>query len=620
MSQLLIDTLTVSLFGIFLQHGHSELFVANTSIYFSSVNGGILGDFITVNTSVYISQDSHFDLNRASLRLYSSNWSVFGSIVADGSILDADVASEIVLSETSRCHLENSIIGSKHITMSGSSNICRNSTFFSDLTLLNNISISQCRVIGNVFLEKESVMTILPNTVWGLNVTEIFHILGIINVLLNDSLIIGYSLCVWVNAHDLNAISSVVTAGIPRQNINLELKNDCVQLTHMGCPPGTERLAGGTCELCNSGYHNYRYNSICSRCPKGMVAVWNRTACKFCDVGSFLVENFSSYCMPCISGAFCNATALSKPSGFCAAGTYNPMLGAVSIEACRQCPAGYYQNLEGQEACKLCEPGTYTDKNGSKQCMACPAGKYCLDGCFQANGDGVCPAGTYSILGSGKTLSCTLCDAGTYNVMLGSTMATACLPCPAGAYCLTKCNSSIGNGFCVAGTYSAVGSGVNSSCMLCPKGRNCMPGCTSSTGSTLCESCGSGSFFDENQTKCQPCPPGMYKNESKLGARCETCHEGWVANTSGSKTCTECPNGYTSSWDRIVCLPCSPTTSLTPSFINQTECFPCTLPNLILDDMCVDPFNPGSSFYAANVSLFYRSLNASVLNVTLVKR
>lgn len=620
LSQLLIDTLTVSLFGIFLQQGHSELFVTSTSIYCSSVNGGILGDFITVNTSLYISQDSHFDLNCASLRLYSSNWSVFGSIVADGSILDADVASEIVLSETSRCHFENSIIGSKHITMSGSSNICKNSTFFSDLTLLNNISISQCRVTGNVFLEKESVMTILPNTVWGLNVTETFHILGRINVLLNDSLIIGYSFCVWANAHDLSAMSSVTTDGIPKQNINLELKNDCVQLTHMGCPPGNERLAGGTCELCHSGYHNYRYNSICSRCPKGMVAVWNRTTCKFCDVGSFLVENSTYNCMPCISGAFCNATGLSKPSGFCAAGTYNPTPGAVSIEACRQCPSGYYQNLEGQEACKLCESGTYTDKNGSTQCMACPAGKYCLDGCSRAHGDGVCPAGTYSILGTGKSFSCTHCDAGTYNVMLGSTMASACLPCPAGAYCLTKCNSSIGNGFCVAGTYSAVGSGVNSSCMLCPEGRNCMPGCTSSTGSTLCEPCESGSFFDENQTKCQPCPPGMFKNESKFGARCEICHEGWVANNAGSKTCTKCPNGYTSSSDRILCLPCSPTTHLTTSSINQTECFPCTVPNLVLDDMCVDPFNPGSSFYAANVSLFHRNLNASVLNVTLVKR
>jgi hypothetical protein len=67
-------------------------------------------------------------------------------------------------------------------------------------------------------------------------------------------------------------------------------------------------------------------------------------------------------------------------------------------------------------------------------------------------------------------------------------------------------------------------------------------------------------------------------------------------------------------------LPCSPTTHLTTSSINQTECFPCTVPNLVLDDMCVDPFNPGSSFYAANVSLFHRNLNASVLNVTLVKR
>jgi hypothetical protein len=300
-SQLLIDLDTVLLFGIFLQQNKSELFVANTSFHCSSVKGSIVGNFTTVNTSIYISQDSHFDLNHASLRLYFSTWSVNGAIVAYESVLDADVASNILLRETSSCHFENSIIGSKHMIISGISSICKNSLFLSDLTMLNNMSVLQCKIIGNVFLEKESVVTILPYTVWGLNVTGMFHILGKIRVLLNDSHKIGYSLCVWANALDLSAISSVTTDGIPRDNVHIELKNDCVQLTHLGCPPGKERTAGGTCELCNSGYHSSQYNSMCEICPKGMFADKNRTACKFCEAGSFFsIEYSSSYCITCI--------------------------------------------------------------------------------------------------------------------------------------------------------------------------------------------------------------------------------------------------------------------------------------------------------------------------------
>jgi hypothetical protein len=532
-----------------------------------------------------------------------------------------DSGSSMIFYEHSSSLIDNSAVRSTYLNISGNTIICKKSILISDVSILKNISVSECDIVGDLLVESGTFVTILQNADWGINVSGSLQLFGHILVLLDSSSIIGYSMCIWTKAAHSETNLSIYIDGIPKENVVLEQKKYCMQLTHRGCPPGKHLSSIGQCVFCDPGYYSSQFNSQCMRCPRGMHAISSGTECDFCPAGSFSDGNASStQCSPCPKGMICNATGLSEPSGMCPAGTYNFMLGAKSDDACMLCPIGQYQDVIGQHSCLPCNPGTFSDKNGSIECKVCKAGRYCLLGCAYLDGDGLCPAGSFSTLGTGKSSSCTSCPEGTYNSNVGSTTASACLMCPAGVFCLIGSNSSFGSGFCAAGTYSAVGTGSNASCSPCPVDRYCMTGCESDFGSTLCEKCEAGNYFEVRTKTCQLCEPGTFNNGTKKITVCDVCNAGFLAKHPGSTSCMQCPSGYTSSVDRKSCVLCSFQDPEALSSGNETACLPCTMPNFVFNNSCINPFNPAKTFFSRNVSLCFPKLNTSVLDEQFIAR
>ena len=90
----------------------------------------------------------------------------------------------------------------------------------------------------------------------------------------------------------------------------------------------------------------------CSKCPQGQYT--NNQAgvfktCKNCPRGWYQGETGTQYCLPCLTGAFQNATGGSSckicPIGFSNGDTVNE-------ESCTSCKAGRFQNDSEQANCK----------------------------------------------------------------------------------------------------------------------------------------------------------------------------------------------------------------------------------------------------------------------------
>lgn len=622
LSTVTIDLSLVTCLGTFLQHHQSTIRTFNTILDLSLSNTSIFGIFVAKNATLWLSEFSNIVLKNSSMSLFSSFLRVLGHFTHLNSVISMDAASSMFFGEQSNYFIDNSTFLAKQVNFSGKKFMCTNSIISSDVTMLNDVSISHCLIIGNAIVEIGCVVSFPNEANWGMNVTGSTTFLGYIRTRLHFSTRIGHSICILTSNNSLDANIPIIVDGIPKERVHVELKAKCITLTHKGCPPGEEPFNVSDCIKCHIGYYCSEYNSKCKRCPEGMYASIGESSCHFCSRGSFF-RGYSSLpptCTDCQPGMFCNSTGLSRPSGSCDAGTYNPVYGATSRDACRPCPVGQFQNLNGQGTCSYCPAGSYSHINGSVQCFLCPAGKYCLDGCFNSEGDGTCPPGSYSTLGTGKSDSCTSCPAGTYSKYAGTTSLKSCLMCPEGAFCLERCNSSVGSGFCSAGSYSTTGSGENASCSPCPKDRICLPGCGSNVGSVLCDQCRSGSFFDISQKICRLCLPGTFKNANTSSITCDVCSPGSFAQDFGSHECSECPSGYTSTVGSASCVPCSvERLALLPSS-NKTICSICTRPNVLFDGLCIDPFQTRSSLFGTNVSLNFPLLNVSVLNETFITR
>ena len=142
------------------------------------------------------------------------------------------------------------------------------------------------------------------------------------------------------------------------------------------CRPGSvQPLAGqGTCMPCAAG--SYQSES-------------NAKACVACAAGSYCTEG-AVVASPCTEGTYSNAAGLGSRDGctvcptgtFCFAGATAPMscskgtyAASERSQLCDACPAGSYQNLEGQTACKVCIKGSYCEV-GSTTPLLCAAGTY----------------------------------------------------------------------------------------------------------------------------------------------------------------------------------------------------------------------------------------------------
>eukprot|EP00826_Nyctotherus_ovalis_P048194 TRINITY_DN5647_c0_g1_i4.p3 TRINITY_DN5647_c0_g1~~TRINITY_DN5647_c0_g1_i4.p3 ORF type:complete len:139 (+),score=5.63 TRINITY_DN5647_c0_g1_i4:119-535(+) len=93
---------------------------------------------------------------------------------------------------------------------------------------------------------------------------------------------------------------------------------------------------------------------------------------------------------------------------YCDPGTYQPQAGQTN---CHPCPEGTFASPEGQLSCAECPFGTYNTGTGNPSCSNCPAGTY---------SDGVVRNVCYS------------CPKGTYNPSAGKVGASSCLPCSPG--------------------------------------------------------------------------------------------------------------------------------------------------------------------------------------------
>lgn len=187
------------------------------------------------------------------------------------------------------------------------------------------------------------------------------------------------------------------------------------------------------------------------------------------------------YVANCPTGYWC-PEATGMPIA-CAAGTYQPDIGAETIDACipcpvahfcgaatttpSSCPAGTYRNRTGAlpGECDICEAGGYCPSGSSAKTPA-PAGTYIsLTGRGSLQDALLCPSGSYCLFGS--TLP-TPCLEGTYNNLTGAGNETACLTCQSGTFCG---QASAFPTACPAGTFSpTVAAVAREQCSTCEQG------------------------------------------------------------------------------------------------------------------------------------------------------
>lgn len=117
-----------------------------------------------------------------------------------------------------------------------------------------------------------------------------------------------------------------------------------------------------------------------------------------------------------------------------------------------RCPTGHYCP-KGSTLPIECPAGSYQDKEGQTNCKPCPAGFFCLAKASTYN-DTICPSGRYCPVNTSVPI---LCQEGTFNNLTGQTEESNCVLCTAGKYCqgsgLSKPTADCyGGWYCVNGS------------------------------------------------------------------------------------------------------------------------------------------------------------------------
>ena len=200
------------------------------------------------------------------------------------------------------------------------------------------------------------------------------------------------------------------------------------------------------------------------------------------------------------------------------------------------CPAGTYQDDEGQDDCKPCPTGYYCYANSTTYIgNECPRGHYCLEGTSSPH--------HYP------------CNPGRYNPKPRGNSSADCLPCDPGHYCAGFGNEKPTNS-CTAGFFCP---GENR--VAQPSASRCTPG----------HFCPQGSY---NMTKCLP---GWYCDVEGLHEPVAQCDKGYYCPLgSFSRQQEECPAGHYCPLGSPVPSPCQPGSYLPGSrHENVSECLPC---------------------------------------------
>lgn len=374
-------------------------------------------------------------------------------------------------------------------------------------------------------------------------------------------------------------------------------------------PCGTGKYssqAASSCEFCPRGYfcpvQATTYSALLTiyKCPAGMycggnVSVIPTTESHACTAGNYCPEatpapiacdqgtynpisgaKSSSDCLPCWPGYTC-ATQTLVPSQKCSPGyyclegskptdniacpfsTYNPLSGGASLDACADCPAGYYcpqagmhtpvdcpqgyfclpgvrepdmcpkgtfgnsTRLRDHVECTPCSPGKYCDQPGlTEPTGVCSAGHYCIQGSKSstATGEpwtgGVCPPGGYCPSGTAVSLPC---PPGTFSNVTGAQDQSSCTSCPIGYYCEGS-NAAEPSGPCDAGYY-----------------------CTGGSSSRTQYPAPVGYFTLQGSSAAAPCPLGTFNSQTGQSS-CLNCPAGFSCLNHGLAIPNDCPIGY----------------------------------------------------------------------------
>ncbi|KAM6933259.1 uncharacterized protein FYW49_001626 [Xenentodon cancila] len=377
--------------------------------------------------------------------------------------------------------------------------------------------------------------------------------------------------------------------------------------TPMLCPEGHYCPPAGTFSK-QMGLSN---ESDCELCPPGRYCSSSGLAAPagLCSPG-YLCIHGSVSAQPdegptggrCSAGSYCpQGTSYMVP---CPPGTFSPMDGAVSIDACQPCLPGHYCAEVGLSSPSgPCSPGFYCTEGsrtatplgnvmgtflGSSaaesedDCEACYPGFYCPLWA-QMSVDLLCPPGwfcpTRSVSGYQPGFYCmegssvpSPCPVGHVSPLAGKASLADCSLCPSGSFCNSSALTEP-SGLCSPGHFCTLGS-TKPSPVSQPYGDVCPLGHFCPQGSGSPKACPVGSFLPEpgaiSLSHCRPCPPGKYCRYAGAGQPSGLCDEGFFCS-GGADSPT--PRANASS---VICLleilGLSSMTTDTSLWVHNTSC------------------------------------------------
>eukprot|EP00741_Cyanophora_paradoxa_P010835 tig00020552_g10476.t1 len=290
----------------------------------------------------------------------------------------------------------------------------------------------------------------------------------------------------------------------------------CVQLPAGRYSPLEGLLLDEDAPLCPAGNYSAAGSTACSQCEKGTWADGGAAGCYDCPQHTYANET-GMPCTPCPENLFTTATKWTFQCAPCLPGSYLPRPGDSN---CITCPSNAYSGFGALYNCSYCPLGEYPTSDLST-CAKCKPGEYqpsenvpCIP----------CPPGRWS-------------SAGTFG---------NCSECTMGREVTDKQD---GCQWCRPGYYVPEG---EVKCFLCPED-------SASSGGEGCRQCGPGFVSPDDRLECRACPPGTFEDVLNANAtgECTPCPLNSVAPFANSTACDACAEGYVSSPDSTLCLPCN---------------------------------------------------------------
>ncbi|KAJ3442002.1 hypothetical protein M0812_14024 [Anaeramoeba flamelloides] len=273
--------------------------------------------------------------------------------------------------------------------------------------------------------------------------------------------------------------------------------------------------------------------------------------CQECPAGTYQDQEGQTYCKKCTVGQYQNKTGTTFCDD-CQKGFFQDLEGQTN---CQICPVGSYQSQKKQKDCKKCTVGQYQDKEGSLFCYDCPKGFF--QDLEEQPECKICPVGSYQ--NQIRQPNCMNCSVGTYQNKEGQRF---CYDCPLNTYqdqeSKTECKE------CPIGTYTKNQRSTSiDDCIPCEKG-------TYWTGQLLGKEKGSvsgkekGTVGEEQEERIANEEVGGKERvgrgkvserkrirgrkikkeiEQKVQNQCHLCPSGTYQNLTGQTHCQSCPVG-----------------------------------------------------------------------------